>query len=357
MAKSTAGAAGRRRIDDNAGHGYMQTKSATGRPRQKRLTCRLGRQYRAYIQAARDKRFKEATGELEEQISIKLKDAFGIDNTPLTVKRSLQRIWIGKAPFSMPLQECVEEVLQSPLPAEIKDYIEHKPSIPVRLNINALKSELENYAPARFIKSLATESLKRAAQKEYYRHIGALRDIGLGRIALHCDTIEYFNHFLQLVHASPKKEKARVFARLLHLEARKKLGGLGELRAFSALKDAVDHGQLDIEYVAFIYGPPSLRKRATKEILDIYHSFASAVFLHYETKSSLAGAETAQTIALLENSKTVLTHGWDYRGNIESVLQWTRVEDYERFLNNYEKIRSQSDPYRPRPALRPSHAS
>ena len=90
-----------------------------------------------------------------------------------------------------------------------------------------------------------------------------------------------------------------------------------------------------------------MRNRANQEILDLYHSFASAVYVHYGTRSSLSSAETAQTIAILENAKCVFTHGWDYRGNIEEVVQWVRQEDYERFSETYEKIRSESDPYPP----------
>ncbi len=128
------------------------------------------------------------------------------------------------------------------------------------------------------------------------------------------DTAAYFHRFFDFVNRGLECKRVRVFAQLLNLEARKNLLRFGPKRLQQRFIEAVEAGKLDAEYVIFLRGPESLKLSEVKNVLKFYKSFASRLYLHYQSKTALTSGETAQTIALWDEYGVIFTHDWGYRG-------------------------------------------
>jgi hypothetical protein len=311
---------------------------------EKNLTKMLGRLLREFIR--REKRInKISKKQFAAILSKKLFDEFGVTNSEPTVTRNLQRICACQIAFSEDYRQCLESVFQAPIPTPIRNFLQGKPPIPTLWNAARVSEELQRFSPTQFVSKLRSGQQKEAAREEYARHLGALRRIEQGQIPLRLDTAAYFNRFFDFVSTGNHTKKVQVFARLLNLEARKNLLKFGPKGLQHRFVEAVRAGQLDAEYVIFLRSPESLKLPEVKETLKFYRSFASRIYLHYQTKTPLSNGETGQTIAIWDEYGAIFTHDWDYRGNLENLVQWVCKEDHERLRQSYETIRSQSDLY------------
>jgi hypothetical protein len=206
-----------------------------------------------------------------------------------------------------------------------------------------LAEKLAPYAPIPFIRRLRAPEQKQAATEAYLKHIETLGQIEAGKLPLSISTADYFDHFLTLARSGSGKAKARVFARLLHLEVREKLGETGPLEHLKKLKEAVTSGGLEIEYVILLRARASLQGEATRQILRAYSEFASGLHVHFENATDLTTEETSRTIALIDKQRFAFTHDWDYHGHIEKIVKFFYPEDYERLSGLYEKIKRRSE--------------
>ncbi len=326
----------------------MARSSTEPQVNERKLSKSLGVELRDYIKREQLRK-KLSSKELRGILSKKLRDDFGVVNSELTVTRTLQRIRAAEVPFSEEYRQCLESVFQAPLPISIRNFLQGKPPIPTIWNPSNLTEELKHFSPNQFVEKLLADDQKNAAKEEYARHLDVLRKIEQGQIPLRLDTAAYFNRFFDFVNAGTETKRVRVFARLFNLEARKNLLKFGPKGLQDRFVQAVRAGQLDAEYIIFLRGPESLRLSEVKQILKFYSSFASKIYLHYLTKTALNSCETAQTIAIWDESGIIFTHDWDYRGNIENLIQWIFKEDHDRLCRVYSTIKTASDFYYARP--------
>jgi hypothetical protein len=277
----------------------MSKKSKLGRPPGKRLTKALGQDLRDFIDEELKKQ-KLKPNKFHEKISETLHTGFGIGNSEITVKRSLHGIYTRLIPFREEYREAITTILGVPLPVSIQDFLKGRKT------------------RARAINGGAPSSL---------------------------DTKEYFDLFFDYIKSNEQKKKVRIFARWTNLELRKIMLKFGPHDLFQRFDEVVGKGLLDVEYVFFLLSPASLKLPDVKKILKRYRQFASEIYIHYLSQTTLELKETDETISIWDGYESVFTHDWDFKGKIDGLTAWNSKDDHARLLKTYEKIKSESDFY------------
>jgi hypothetical protein len=275
---------------------HLKAKLKVGRPKGKRLPKGARVDFRHFLEVTLRLR-KIQPKNFHKRVSHTLKRGYNVDNTEVTVKRQMSGICAGKIPFRVEYQEAVRTVLRSALPVTVDEFL------------NGRKS-----------------------------HSGE-------GIRSNLNTKQYFDRFFRYLKSTRKKKEVKVFARWTNLEARRIMLKFGPHDLFQRFDEAWEKGLLNIEYVFFLISPASLQLRDVKKILKRYRHFASAIYIHFLSRTNLQPGELSKTISLWGGRQSVFTHDWDYKGNIYKLFEWPREADRDRLMKNYEKIKADSQLY------------
>ena len=211
----------------------------------------------------------------------------------------------------------------------VEDFVVHTPDSELAWKLGKFNTQLQ----------------KDAAESEIRRHIDTLKLVHDGKIPLRLHAAGYFRYFLDTINANTEQETVKVFARLINLEVRKKLREFGFKDLFPGLKDAVEAGKVEMEYLVFLHSRSSVEDSDTRSILDTYASFSCEVSLVFEDEHSVSADDTRETFVLLEAHRWVFTHGWEYSGELLEPFHWIKPEDFHSFSERFRRIKLHSQNY------------
>lgn len=226
--------------------------------------------------------------------------------------------------------------------AFLKD-IEVHPSMPDSPVADYLQRANHHHSSLQWL-TLPTGAQQIALQQQVTRCEQAISEIHQGRIPITGGTAGYFRYFLSLIGHKGTPDRTRVFARVLALEARSGYQNFGTGEIFRVLNEAVRGRRLEIEYTVFVSSPTALHEKLATVLLERYRAFATEVRVVFQN-GSVPAQDTEHTIALLDDQSSVLTHAWDLDGAILNPVHWINRTDYERFRDQYERIRLHSIAY------------
>ncbi|MEN3369683.1 MAG: hypothetical protein V7609_1826 [Verrucomicrobiota bacterium] len=241
----------------------------------------------------------------------------------------------GRQNFARKIAELLSELTANP----------EKPDNPVQDFILQDLAALPDFGREKFPTSIQSA----AAREEAHRYGQAIGEIRAGRIPLKADATSYFQAFVETMNANTACESVHVFARLLNLEVQKNLKRFGFMKLFPGLRKAVAAGKLEIEYLVFLRSPGSENDPDAMDILQAYSEFAREVTLLFESDAHISSEDTRETFVLLNGHHWVLTHGWQYSGELTGPRQWILEEDYRQFVATFERLKRSSRPYFVRP--------
>ncbi len=169
-----------------------------------------------------------------------------------------------------------------------------------------------------------------------------LRDIRKGQLPITGGDASYFKYFLSLVENHPKPEFTKAFIRLTSFEAegasaRFTLSGL-----YDGLRNAVASGKLTIEYIFLLRSHELLDSEEIVSLIARYKEFSKEIRLVYEDSTRLLQEDIQNSVALLTDRRTALTHGRDNDGRILDPIHWIAPDDYKRLNERYERVKMDS---------------
>ncbi len=104
-----------------------------------------------------------------------------------------------------------------------------------------------------------------------------------------------------------------------------------------------------MHYLVFLKSRRSITDPETRKMVDEYKAFSEKVSLLFEDEAGSAD-DTKETFVLLTEHRWVLTHGWEYTGEIATPIHRMHETDYWRYEKRFERLDRSSYEYYPRPA-------
>ena len=180
--------------------------------------------------------------------------------------------------------------------------------------IQSIKSDPINIATTEIIE-LATRSgtlgQREAITQTIQDCLKSIRRIQQGQLSITGGDASYFKYFLSLVENHPKPEFVRAFIRLTSFEAAGTFERFSLAGLYEGLHDAVASGKLTIEYIFFLRSQQSLDRKEIALFIARYKKFSKEIRLVFEDSTRLLHTDIQNSIALLTDRRTALTHDRD----------------------------------------------
>lgn len=172
-----------------------------------------------------------------------------------------------------------------------------------------------------------------------------IAEIRRGRIPIPSSTAEYFNYFLELIHAGEGCEDVRVFLSKMDDGSLRYNESLNDT-LFGPFKRAVRAKKMRIEYTCLFGSRKKYNELNGRIMLNRHCQFAHRVRIVFLDEMQHQPIQTDRTIVLLRRRKWAIIHSWDSDGIVNKPVLLTDEHDYEALRQQYDAITRHSYSYK-----------